>query len=289
MVIILNTRCMVGIVFVCAVTRWIVNRPADHNGKYTYKDDLHKPQLNMPRCISPRWCSCLCMHIVWFVLPRAAWMVSLTRARFAALTTFRKLAVGIPAAGWSQLMNSCVLYASSGHFFRRGNGGSLHVPAERDRKRISCLMILGKCNRFQLCSMCICIIIKLEQYRYFCVNDFASTASHMSFIIVPLPNVNHIPSCVAFASSVDLEKKWSVELAAIEYYRRAHAIICINIHSQISFCSCHLPNWFVTGGRRMTSGLDPPVYSCQRYVLRYSEWSWNVWKQTDELIILLIL
>lgn len=72
--------------------------------------------ITLPRCTSMPETTCVRVTL-------------LTRAREAALTALRKLAVGIPAAGWSPLMNSCVLYASSGHFFLRGSGGSLHVPA----------------------------------------------------------------------------------------------------------------------------------------------------------------
>lgn len=50
--------------------------------------------------------------------------VRLTRALFTELMSFLNVFV----CGASQLMNSCVLYASSGHFLRLGSGGSLQVP-----------------------------------------------------------------------------------------------------------------------------------------------------------------
>lgn len=44
----------------------------------------------------------------------------------------------------------------------------------------------------------------------------------------------------------------------------------------------YLPNWFGTGGLRTTSG-PFDENSCQRYVLRYSEWSCKISKKITRL------
>lgn len=58
-----------------------------------------------------------------------AYRLALTRTLSA--TTFESTASMPPPS--AAVMNSCVLYASSGHFFRRGNGGSKVGPETNKR------------------------------------------------------------------------------------------------------------------------------------------------------------